>query len=180
MAENATHTLHNLPTLHGAVVRDPRVWARYLTETVQLFGAQSDIAFASHHWPVWGRERVLTFPATRTPGALSLTPARALRVLAEEGPLSSKKLPERTETTGAGATQLVNGLEQAGCVARERPPGDRRSVVVTLTAAGTQRHRERERLLADALNDTLHDLDDPALDAATEVLRRLALIHDGL
>ncbi|MFE0632130.1 alkyl/aryl-sulfatase [Streptomyces sp. NPDC058864] len=61
MAENATHNLHNLLTLRGAEVRDPRVWAQYLTRTIQLFGASSDVAFASHHWPTWGRERVLTF-----------------------------------------------------------------------------------------------------------------------
>ena len=30
MAENATHTLHNLLTLRGALVRDPHVWANYL------------------------------------------------------------------------------------------------------------------------------------------------------
>ncbi|MEU3729736.1 alkyl sulfatase dimerization domain-containing protein [Streptomyces sp. NPDC033538] len=61
MAENATHNLHNLLTLRGAQVRDPRVWARYLTEAVNLFVATSDVAFASHHWPVWGRDHVLTF-----------------------------------------------------------------------------------------------------------------------
>ncbi|MEU4091566.1 alkyl sulfatase dimerization domain-containing protein [Streptomyces sp. NPDC026673] len=61
IAENATHNLHNLLTLRGAEVRDPRVWAQYLTQTVQLFGASTDVVFASHHWPTWGRERVLTF-----------------------------------------------------------------------------------------------------------------------
>lgn len=34
MAENATHTLHNLLTLRGALVRDPRVWSHYLTEAI--------------------------------------------------------------------------------------------------------------------------------------------------
>ncbi|MGW1727514.1 alkyl/aryl-sulfatase [Streptomyces sp. NPDC002306] len=61
MAENATHNLHNLLTLRGAEVRDPRVWARYLSEAVDLFAGSSDVAFASHHWPVWGRERVVEF-----------------------------------------------------------------------------------------------------------------------
>ncbi|MFF5468038.1 alkyl/aryl-sulfatase [Streptomyces achromogenes] len=61
MAENATHNLHNLLTLRGAEVRDPRVWARYLTEAITLFAGSSDVAFASHHWPTWGRDRVLTF-----------------------------------------------------------------------------------------------------------------------
>ncbi|WP_433891174.1 alkyl/aryl-sulfatase [Streptomyces sp. CA-111067] len=61
MAENATHNLHNLLTLRGAQVRNPHVWAHYLTETIALHAGSVDVAFASHHWPVWGRERVLTF-----------------------------------------------------------------------------------------------------------------------
>ena len=61
MAENATHNLHNLLTLRGAVVRDPRVWAAYLTEAIDLFAGSSDIAFASHHWPTWGRERLVRY-----------------------------------------------------------------------------------------------------------------------
>jgi alkyl sulfatase BDS1-like metallo-beta-lactamase superfamily hydrolase len=60
-AEDATHTLHNLLTLRGAVVRDPHAWAHYLTETVDLFGGDIEVVFASHHWPTWGRERVVTF-----------------------------------------------------------------------------------------------------------------------
>ena len=61
MAENATHTLHNILTLRGAVVRDPHAWARYLTEAIELFGSQADVVFASHHWPTWGRDRVIEF-----------------------------------------------------------------------------------------------------------------------
>ncbi|MFJ4408433.1 alkyl/aryl-sulfatase [Streptomyces sp. NPDC088910] len=61
MAENATHNLHNLLTLRGAEVRDPHEWARYLTEAVERFAGSCDVAFASHHWPVWGRERLVRF-----------------------------------------------------------------------------------------------------------------------
>jgi alkyl sulfatase BDS1-like metallo-beta-lactamase superfamily hydrolase len=57
-AENATHNLHNLLTLRGALVRDPHVWSRYLNEAVELFGKDSDVLFASHHWPRWGSDRV--------------------------------------------------------------------------------------------------------------------------
>ncbi|MEG3613581.1 alkyl/aryl-sulfatase [Isoptericola haloaureus] len=60
-AEDATHTLHNLLTLRGALVRDPHVWAHYLTETVDLFGQDLEVVFASHHWPTWGRERAVEF-----------------------------------------------------------------------------------------------------------------------
>lgn len=61
VAENATHTLHNLLTLRGAVVRDPRRWAGYLTEAVDLYGDRTDVVLASHHWPTWGRERALEY-----------------------------------------------------------------------------------------------------------------------
>jgi alkyl sulfatase BDS1-like metallo-beta-lactamase superfamily hydrolase len=61
MAENATHTLHQILTLRGAEVRDARAWSRYLGEAVRLFGADTDVVFASHHWPTWGTERITTF-----------------------------------------------------------------------------------------------------------------------
>jgi alkyl sulfatase BDS1-like metallo-beta-lactamase superfamily hydrolase len=63
MAENATHNLHNLLTLRGALVRDPRIWARYLNEAIELFADQTDVAFASHHWPTWGTDNVVRFLA---------------------------------------------------------------------------------------------------------------------
>ncbi|MEI5032060.1 alkyl sulfatase dimerization domain-containing protein [Streptomyces sp. S1A(2023)] len=61
LAENATHNMHNILTLRGAVVRDSRIWARYLDEAVEYFGERYDVAFASHHWPTWGRENVVAF-----------------------------------------------------------------------------------------------------------------------
>ena len=61
MAENATHTLHNLLTLRGALVRDPHVWAHYLTEAIELFAGESDVVFASHHWPTWGTPNIIEF-----------------------------------------------------------------------------------------------------------------------
>ncbi|MFP1153894.1 alkyl/aryl-sulfatase [Mycobacterium sherrisii] len=61
MAENATHNLHNLLTLRGALVRDPHAWAGYLTEAIDTFAARTDVVFASHHWPTWGRDNIVAF-----------------------------------------------------------------------------------------------------------------------
>ncbi len=63
MAENATHTLHNLLTLRGALVRDPHVWSRYLTEAIQRYGSEAEVLFTSHHWPTWGNDNVNAFLA---------------------------------------------------------------------------------------------------------------------
>ncbi|MFE3542914.1 alkyl/aryl-sulfatase [Nocardia sp. NPDC059177] len=65
MAENATHTLHNLLTLRGALVRDPHVWSKYLTEAINRYAGRADVVFASHHWPTWGTERLTEFLSTQ-------------------------------------------------------------------------------------------------------------------
>jgi alkyl sulfatase BDS1-like metallo-beta-lactamase superfamily hydrolase len=62
-AENTSHTLHNILTIRGALVRDAHAWAHYLTETIDLWGDELDVVFASHHWPTWGRERAVEFLA---------------------------------------------------------------------------------------------------------------------
>jgi alkyl sulfatase BDS1-like metallo-beta-lactamase superfamily hydrolase len=61
MAENATHNLHNLLTLRGALVRDPHAWSGYLTEAIDTFADRADVVFASHHWPTWGSEQLVEF-----------------------------------------------------------------------------------------------------------------------
>ena len=61
MAENATHNLHNLLTLRGALVRDPHGWAGYLTEAIDTFADRADVVFASHHWPTWGHDNIVEY-----------------------------------------------------------------------------------------------------------------------
>lgn len=61
--ENATHSLHNILTPRGALVRDALSWSKYLDETIELFGGHTDVMFAQHHWPRWGRERIIDFLA---------------------------------------------------------------------------------------------------------------------
>lgn len=60
-AENATHTLHNALPPRGAKVRDTKVWAHYLDEAIDLFGDQLEVIFPSHHWPVFGHNRGITY-----------------------------------------------------------------------------------------------------------------------
>ena len=63
LAENATHNLHNTYPIRGAQARDANAWAKYLNEARDRFGRDADVAFAQHHWPVWGNARVLDFLA---------------------------------------------------------------------------------------------------------------------
>ena len=61
IADNAARSMHNILTPRGALVRDPRVWAHYLDEAIELFGADSDVLFAGHHWPCWGSEQIVDY-----------------------------------------------------------------------------------------------------------------------
>ena len=61
MAENTTNTLHNVLTLRGALVRDPLKWAAYINETIDLYGAEAEVKFQAHHWPMWGNSRIVDY-----------------------------------------------------------------------------------------------------------------------
>jgi alkyl sulfatase BDS1-like metallo-beta-lactamase superfamily hydrolase len=61
IADNAARSMHNILTPRGALVRDPRVWAYYLDEAIELFGERSDVLFAGHHWPCRGSERIVEY-----------------------------------------------------------------------------------------------------------------------
>lgn len=59
ISECATHCLHNIITLRGALVRDAKSWSSHLDETLELYGQQSEVVFAGHHWPTWGNANIV-------------------------------------------------------------------------------------------------------------------------
>ena len=59
-AEVTSHNMHNLYTLRGAKVRDALRWSNYIDESIELFG-DAEVYLASHHWPLWGNERIIEF-----------------------------------------------------------------------------------------------------------------------
>ncbi|MFV2039735.1 MAG: alkyl/aryl-sulfatase, partial [Acidimicrobiales bacterium] len=61
MAENCSHTMHNLYPIRGAQTRDALAWSKYIQEALTLWGADTDIMFASHHWPRFGTTDVRGF-----------------------------------------------------------------------------------------------------------------------
>ncbi len=59
-AEMLSRNMHNLYTLRGAKVRDANIWSAYIEEARELY-ADSDVYFASHHWPMWGTDKIQDF-----------------------------------------------------------------------------------------------------------------------
>lgn len=61
MSEITSHHLHNVYTPRGAQVRDAYAWSSQINESIELFGDRLEVEFASHHWPIWGREDVIEY-----------------------------------------------------------------------------------------------------------------------
>jgi DNA-binding MarR family transcriptional regulator len=70
---------------------------------------------------------------------IGVTPSqlRALRTLSQ-GPMRVSALAQRLDIVPRSATSVVDGLEEAGLVAREPDPDDRRATLVVVTDAGRQ------------------------------------------
>jgi MarR family 2-MHQ and catechol resistance regulon transcriptional repressor len=70
------------------------------------------------------------------PTGLTVTQFGVLEALHHIGPLCQSELAEKLLKSGGNLTLVVDNLEKAGYVARERDPADRRFVVVKLTDKG--------------------------------------------
>ncbi|MEO0549760.1 MAG: alkyl sulfatase dimerization domain-containing protein [Pseudomonadota bacterium] len=92
MAENCTAHLHNILTPRGALVRDARSWSKYIDEAMHLFAGESDVVFASHHWPRWGKGEVVSY-LTKQRDLYKFVHDQTLR-LANHG-LGPKEIAER-------------------------------------------------------------------------------------
>ena len=61
MAENCSHTMHNLVPIRGALVRNALNWSKYINEAMELFGDRTEVLFTSHNWPRWDRDDIREF-----------------------------------------------------------------------------------------------------------------------
>ncbi|WP_031532705.1 MULTISPECIES: alkyl/aryl-sulfatase [unclassified Bacteroides] len=58
-AEDINHTLHNLLTPRGAKIRNGLAWSKYIDNVLLEYGDKVDVSLGSHHWPVWGNDKVI-------------------------------------------------------------------------------------------------------------------------
>ncbi|MCW2973917.1 MAG: hypothetical protein JWN72_2190 [Thermoleophilia bacterium] len=77
--------------------------------------------------------------------ALTANEQLVVMFLAVEGPMSPTKLSEASGLTTAGMSTLLDRLEEADFVQRERMRDDRRRVLVTLTKKGAKARFDFDR-----------------------------------
>ncbi len=71
-----------------------------------------------------------------------------LRVLSRRGPQRPGEVASELGSTAATLTGLIDGLESDGLVTRSAHPNDRRSVLLSLTPAGTAASQDSQALQA--------------------------------
>ena len=98
-----------------------------------------------------------------------------LRFLPNDG-LSLNELSAHVHTTNASVTVMINGLEEAGLVRRERNPDDARSVRVKLTPKGRVLIDRAVRLHHSHINAGLEDL---TIAERRTLLRLLSKMANG-
>jgi alkyl sulfatase BDS1-like metallo-beta-lactamase superfamily hydrolase len=59
MAEDTTHTLHNIYTIRGAQVRDARLWSRYIGEALNATATARMCLWRSTIGPPSARKKLL-------------------------------------------------------------------------------------------------------------------------
>ena len=76
MAENCTHTMHNLVPIRGAWCVTH--WSN-IDEAISLFGDETEVFFASHHWPRWGHDDIVDYLRKQRDVPLDSRPNDALK-----------------------------------------------------------------------------------------------------
>lgn len=97
----------------------------------------------------------------------------ALAVLADEGPMSQQELGRRLGIDRTTIVAIVDELENAQWVERARDSADRRSYLLTLTAAGNATQRRGRRAVDEAERTLMTGLSDQDRRTVTELLTRM-------
>ena len=49
----------SIPPRRGGARR--RLWSRYINDAIERYGDKTEIVIAQHHWPMWGKARIVAF-----------------------------------------------------------------------------------------------------------------------
>ena len=94
------------------------------------------------------------------------------------GPVPTLALADRLVSRAPDITRLLDKLEQRGLIGRSRKPGDRRSVLVGITAGGLALLDEIAGPLRDCHARQLGHLTPGELRMLTELLRKAREPHE--
>src|SRR3954465_6430177 len=124
-----------------------------------------------------GQEAMHRLRAAHTAHNLKPRQFQILGLLHDRGGLAQRDLVQTMDMAASMLVTLLNPLEAAGLVSRERDPGDRRRHLVTLTPAGEKQLASASRAQTDAEDVLFASLDD---DQREQLRGLLLALSDGL
>jgi DNA-binding MarR family transcriptional regulator len=89
---------------------------------------------------------------------VNVTDMAALEQLLNNGPMTPSQMADHLKVTTAAATQIVDRLERAGHVSRERRANDRRKIFIVPVEASVDRAFEQLAPMLDGLAGVIADL----------------------
>lgn len=110
----------------------------------------------------------------QSPDDLTLAQYYLLHPLEQESAVPLCQLADSAGIAAPTATRLVDGLEKAGIIRRERSSSDRRTVLVSLTPAGRQRLTRKHQQLARRRRRIYEQLEPGEREQSERLLRHLA------
>ncbi len=102
-----------------------------------------------------------------------------LRALSRMGPVSVSALARAVSLSQPTVTGILNRLERAGLVRRERSERDRRNVLCTITPQGGSVLRDAPSLLQDRFRHELSRLEEWERSQMLATLQRIAFLMDA-
>jgi len=106
---------------------------------------------------------------------LNGTDLQCLHLLSLQGSATPGELAKWASLTTGGMTVVIDRLEKAGYVVRERNPLDRRSLIVRPVMPKLRKLEAIYRQKGEALNRVLSNFDDQELTLLFEFFRRINL-----
>ncbi len=126
----------------------------------------------------WSAASALRGRETRQQGELSMAQVRLAAALYRNGPLTGARLAETVQCSAGAASEMLEQLERAGIVTRERSDSDRRANTASLTEAGRQVVEQKIASIRERAEAALADCSDRELAVAAKVLSRLTAMLD--
>jgi DNA-binding MarR family transcriptional regulator len=111
---------------------------------------------------------------------LTIAQVRALFALDKTEAATPGEIAETARLSPASVTAMLDDLERDGIVTRVRSDTDRRRVLVLLTDEGRAVLKKRRRVWLKRWDSAMADVPERDLEAAAEVLRRIAGLLDEL
>ncbi|KAF1678826.1 MarR family transcriptional regulator [Bacillus mexicanus] len=111
-----------------------------------------------------GTRTVLFHQAAAQALGLFPTDLKSADILNETGPMTAGELGEKTGLSTGSVTALVDRLEKAGYVAREKDPNDRRKVMIVPLTASKKHVKDLFRSLSESTMDLCREYTEEELE----------------